>query len=151
MSNEKMREEFEVWAKTRLLGVTRDGVVTAYASPLTDFLWDSWQASRAALAAEIEPLRIGNTDLRNDNKSLRGSCEAIGKLYKSVKRDRNAFRRECVRLEAEVEALRKDAERYRYMRKCSCDFRSSLPNHESVSEAEYDAECDAGLSKEFAK
>lgn len=76
----------------------------------------SARAGVLALIAENETLRIGNTDLRNDNKSLRGSCEAIGKLYKSAKRDRNAFRRECVRLKAEVEALRKDAERYRWLR-----------------------------------
>ena len=48
----------------------------------------------------------------------------------------------------DLPALLKDAQRYRYMRKCSCDFRSSLPNHEPVSEADYDAECDAGMSKE---
>ncbi len=49
---------------------------------------------------------------------------------------------------AEQEKLEKDAARYRYMRKCSCEFRSILPNHEVVSEADFDAECDSSMSQE---
>jgi hypothetical protein len=48
----------------------------------------------------------------------------------------------------DLPALLKDAERYRYMRKCSCEFRSNLPNHGAVSEADFDAECDSSISQE---
>ena len=47
----------------------------------------------------------------------------------------------------DLPALLKDAERYRYTRKHSCAFRSSLPGHEQVTEGDYDAEMDTAMSK----
>lgn len=52
--NEKMREEFEEWLKARYwgegLGRFDDG---EYHKTSIQYMWESWQASRAALVVEL--------------------------------------------------------------------------------------------------
>jgi hypothetical protein len=60
MSNEKMREEFEVWARKRSLDLEYSnvpGVGQFYECPRTLLALESWQASRAALCVEL-PLPV---------------------------------------------------------------------------------------------
>ena len=49
--SEKMREAFELWAISCHMCTYLDGVEYRYQS--TEWAWKAWQASRAALVAEL--------------------------------------------------------------------------------------------------
>ena len=54
MRNDKMREEFEAWAKTQ--NITIDLLWReAYVAWEAQFAFDAWQASREALVIELPP------------------------------------------------------------------------------------------------
>lgn len=54
MSNDKMREEFEAWAEPKGYNIAKEAEI--YYSLSTDEVWDAWQASRAAMGAEVAEL-----------------------------------------------------------------------------------------------
>lgn len=55
MTDEKMREEFEVWASERLGLSTRKLSSGLYQSFGMHAAWEAWQASRAAIEVELLP------------------------------------------------------------------------------------------------
>ena len=73
MNDDKMRAEFEKWAKEQCLSLTRinwiDGTVSDYAYTATFDAWQVWQAAYAAgmevaikqLKAELRVLKFGRT------------------------------------------------------------------------------------------
>ena len=60
--SEKMRDSFEDWVKS-FVGeswLTKDKLrVGEYGDDSTQFMWDAWQASRAALVVELPSLENG--------------------------------------------------------------------------------------------
>lgn len=87
-------------------------------------------------------------DLRWQVKAAKESRARVVESNKALRAEIEALRKEksspcdgCFMVE--VEDLRKDAERYRAMRSHATTWRSALPGHPPVSEADYDAECDA--------
>ncbi|QHF28557.1 hypothetical protein [Pseudomonas sp. R32] len=68
------------------------------------------------LAQLAEKRGAERDQLAADNESLRGSCKAMGLDMGKLTRERNSFRRSAEKLKAENEVLRKDAERYRWLR-----------------------------------
>ena len=75
----------------------------------TEYALSANPADVLALIAEVERLTA-------DNSSLRGSCAKIGVEHAGMVRIHRKANTEIRRLSAEVEALRKDAERYRWLR-----------------------------------
>ncbi|MEE4652819.1 hypothetical protein V2K79_12315 [Pseudomonas alliivorans] len=125
------------------------------------------------MIAELKSLRIGNADLRTANKSLRGSCEAVGKEFKQAKRERNAATRERDQLKAELaglktgyeayervnaelraefERLRKDSARYQWLREPEAGNIEVVewigPHAASLVGDDLDSVVDAAMSKE---
>ena len=70
---------------------------------------DDARKERDQLKAEVERLTA-------DNASLRGSCAKLGVEHAGMVRIHRKANTEIRRLSAEVKALRKDAERYRWLR-----------------------------------
>lgn len=125
-----------------------DGRFIAAASP----------AAILALLAEIERLEL-------DNRSLKGSCAKLGsehagmaRSFKKANRMQSEARAERDQLKAENDALRKDAERYRWIRtadwwrspvcaisnpKEQAKLGSDCPSGERL-----DAQIDAAMAKE---
>jgi hypothetical protein len=79
MSNDKMREEFEAWIKSRWPDTWIDRVPVgaghlnegAYWGELPRLSWDAWQASRESLVIELPTIK--NADWACDS----GECEAM--------------------------------------------------------------------------
>lgn len=69
---------------------------------------DDARKGRDQIKAEVERLTA-------DNASLRGSCAKLGVEHAGMVRIHRKANTEIRRLSAEVEALRKDAERYRWL------------------------------------
>ena len=65
---------------------------------------------------ERDQLKVEVERLTADNASLRGSCAKLGVEHAGMVRIHRKANTEIRRLSAEVEALRKDAERYRWLR-----------------------------------
>lgn len=79
------------------------------------------------LHGEIEPEDIlslldENDKLQADNSSMRGSLKAYAENMKKQIRESGRMQRERDQIRAEVEALRKDAGRYRWLRERSFGF-----------------------------
>lgn len=86
MSNEMMREEFEVWYSEQFKysdkKLTRHG--DTYLSPFIAGLWMSWQASRAALCVNL-PRQTYDYDLDCDTMiahHVGKALDAAGVRYK---------------------------------------------------------------------
>ena len=67
MDSDKMRAEFETWAKEQCLSLTRinwiDGTVSDYAYTATLHAWRIWQAAYdAGRKAEREAIQLKNWD-----------------------------------------------------------------------------------------
>lgn len=79
MNIEKMREEFETWARSQCMQLKKDGVVTTYAYERTDLAWQAWQASRESLVIELpaeNPLGSGPGDCEGGLPSFEQHCAA---------------------------------------------------------------------------
>lgn len=90
-----------------------------------------YNVSVTATAAELRRLHAANVDctswyhaLRDDYKTLRAECDALKQRLgqhdacNGVMGERG-YVPECISLRAERDALRADAERYRYLRECA--------------------------------
>lgn len=70
----------------------------------------------AAHEAELSQLKAERDALRLEAGSLRGSCKALGDENKHLKRETKRQSKAIAALTAERDALREDAERYRWLR-----------------------------------
>ena len=78
MSNEKMREEFEVWAVKYNLARADWG---NYQDRHVNNMWKAWQASRAALCVEL-PLAFSDERATTYLTSVTSALDAAGVRYK---------------------------------------------------------------------
>lgn len=53
MSADKMREEFEAWARDNAMLLFVKTATGKYSSEKTELAWQAWRASRAALVVEL--------------------------------------------------------------------------------------------------
>lgn len=55
MSTDKMRDEFDAWARDNAMLLFVKVATGKYSSEKTELAWQAWQASRAALVIELPP------------------------------------------------------------------------------------------------
>lgn len=116
--------------------------------------YEAYERVNAELKAEVEALmgELSRLRAKHGDFSTGPSSEDAPYLFSialdmsTCTIDRNGEPFHFDSSERYLEAL-KDAERYRFMRHHSCVFRSGLPGHEPVSESDFDADCDAAMSK----
>lgn len=92
MSTDKVREEFEAWARDNAMLLFMKVATGQYSSLKTELAWQAWQASRAALCVELPfistPEKAGPTWIaisakENYREQCRGAIEAAGVRIKA--------------------------------------------------------------------
>lgn len=74
---EERRAAFDAWAKSNRLSIRRDDVVTAYASQLTDFLFDAWRAGLDSVVIDL-PIVCQSDDPFEVKRDIVYAIEAAG-------------------------------------------------------------------------
>ena len=82
MSDEKMREDFEVWASDRLGLTTKKLSSGLYQSFGMHTAWEAWQASRAAIEVEL-PAKLEYTGSGSAIDACKEAIESLGLKVKS--------------------------------------------------------------------
>lgn len=112
--------------------------------------FDEYQNANASLANERDQLKTENTDLHATLHAAKGEIERIKGENEALRRgmkgdyDLDAW----LDWAKEAEALRKDAQRYRFV--LDCPIRTMVALSRKAHEADFDlsAECDMLMSKE---